>query len=235
MVGQSWHGVGAPPGAPRVYTPRNNSRVEQDAFKRAEQQLRNIEADNAATRSYELQQLELVAAFMKLEANEERQKAQLTARAHKKQDREAQRRHRREETKYHDRSPRLAERARQPSSSLPHDPPVDVVRQQVHSARRMQRADLDAQLLARKEALAHAAEVEDRTNAELVSADLAAVARTLASRDGRTLEQKSGIQAEWERQRALTHMQKGTSAAMAQPGCRAVPKQKPAGEWAIIP
>lgn len=235
MVGHSWHGVGAPPNAAPAYSPRQYSRVEEDAFKRAEQQLRNIEADKASMRSFELQQMELVAAFMKLEAKEEKQYAQLTARVQKKQDREAQRRHRREETKYHDRTPRLAERARQPSSSLPHEPPEDVVREGLRSARQQQRADLDAQLLARKEALARAAEVEERANAQLVAADLAAVARAQESRDGRTLEQKSDIHAEWERQRAFTHKQKGTSAAALQPGCRAVPKQKPAGEWATIP
>ena len=72
----------------------------------------------------------------------------------------------------------------------------------------------------------------------IVKADQTARQRELDARDGRTLEQKMDITVEWDRQQALSRMQKGTQAAHTMAphmfGARSVPRSKPAGEWAVV-
>ena len=57
----------------------------------------------------------------------------------------------------------------------------------------------------------HAREATERE--AIVKADQTARQRELDARDGRTLEQKMDITVEWDRQQALSRMQKGTQAA----------------------
>ena len=67
-------------------SPRSaNQRVQDAAFLRAEEALHGIDRKNKQVQQYELQQLELVAAFMRLEAKEQQQREALTTAFQQKQ------------------------------------------------------------------------------------------------------------------------------------------------------
>ena len=118
-----------------------NQRAEAAAFARAEQTLRCVEREKASNRSHELQQLELVAAFMRLEAAEEKQRGQLTARMQKKQERE---RKARIEADYHRPEPQAESLA---GGVLPQDLRPEELVAATRAARQRQREDLDLSLI----------------------------------------------------------------------------------------
>ena len=104
--------------SPRV----NNTRVEDAAYARAEQALRDGEVKRDAARRFELETRELSAGFEKVEAKEHQQRSTLTAMHQKKQRAVDRHRLRTDDAKYHERSeatPRVG--------GLPQEPPLAVI------------------------------------------------------------------------------------------------------------
>lgn len=217
-----------------------NQRVQDAAFLRAEEALHGIDRKNKQVQQYELQQLELVAAFMRLEAKEQQQREALTTAFQQKQRAAARRRARSEQQEYHARSSSSGSAA-SPGYGMPREPDKVTQAATVRAAQRMQREALDLQVAAQRAAQHRVAERQAAEVAEMFAADERARRSELQSRDDRTVEQKTGIASEWERQQELSARVRGdpgrfgdtgpgASAQMA--GCR--PSQCQARPRAVL-
>ena len=235
-------------GSPRVAC----SLVEDAAYARAEKELREVEARRDAERQFELETLELSAAFLKAEAKEQQQRSMLTALHQKKQRAVARHRLRIDEAQYHQRT-----EAPPCVGGLPQEPPLAVI---VGSstprtvALQAQREALGQQIaaaqaargregrIAREIAALKATEaprLNALTGASRLStapgsarqAQAQAVRGQWSERAERALKQRREIAKEWDRQTELSLRRKGMPQDQS---CRSNPRQHSAADWAVI-
>lgn len=215
-----------------------NQRVEDAAFNRAEQALRQVEVQGAAARKFEFEQLELLAGFLKVEAKEHQQRVVLTAMHQKKQRAADRHRLRNDEAKYHERTessralplePKLAVlTARQAAQQAQHDTLIVQIAAAQQARQRGGRHAEEIAALAAREAEA----VVNTAPGSARQAEQQSVHGQWSEQSERALARRKEVAAEWERQQELALRRRGVPSDQS---CRAPHRPlAPPPEWAAI-